>query len=77
MIAMTSSFMGAKPVLAKQPKAAASRGALVVRAGAYDEELMATAVRLCPCAAARCCWAHKLSLLHGERTQGIRQGTPR
>ena len=54
---MTSSFMGAKPVLAKQPKAAASRGALVVRAGAYDEELMATAVRLCPCAAASCCWA--------------------
>ena len=63
---MTSTFMGAKPVQAKQPKAAASRGALVVRAGAYDEELMSTAVRLCPRAAASCCWVPKLWLLWGE-----------
>ena len=71
MIAKTSSFMGVKPVQAKQPKAAASRGAVVVRAGAYDEELMATAVRPYPCAAAErwmapCC---------GVETQGTRQST--
>jgi len=45
MIAKTSAFMGVKPVQAKQPKAVAGRGTMVVRAGAYDEELISTAVR--------------------------------
>ncbi len=55
MIAKTSAFMGVKPVQAKQPKAVAGRGTMVVRAGAYDEELISTAVRarMRPCARTR------------------------
>ena len=45
MLAQTSSFLGTKAVLPqKQQRVAANRGAVAVRAGAYDEELIQTAV---------------------------------
>ena len=71
MIAKTSSFMGVKPVQAKQPKAVSCRAAMVVRAGAYDEELIATAVRLIFYTI-----LHSVAVLHwaslwGEETPGI------
>ncbi len=44
--AMTSTFMGVKPVVARPCKASAARRSIAVRAGQYDEELIQTAVRL-------------------------------
>ena len=44
--AMTSTFMGVKPMVARPCKASAARRSVAVRAGQYDEELMQTAVIL-------------------------------
>ena len=42
-------LLGSRPVAARpQPRQIAGRKALVARAGAYDEELIATAVSLTP-----------------------------
>lgn len=47
MLAQTSSYLGSKAVAHQKPTRAASRGVVAVRAGAYDEELIQTAVRCC------------------------------
>ena len=44
MTAMTSSFVGSRPVVASRPAQKGRASALVVRAGKYDEELQQTAV---------------------------------
>ena len=44
MLAQTSSFLGTKAVVPQKQRLAAHRGAVAVRAGAYDEELIQTAV---------------------------------
>jgi fructose-bisphosphate aldolase class I len=43
MMAKTGSFLGTAPVVNRPQRVQASRGALVVRAGPYDEELIQTA----------------------------------
>ena len=47
MLAQTSSFLGTKAVAHQKQARAANRGVVAVRAGAYDEELIQTAVRCC------------------------------
>ncbi len=44
MLAQTSSFLGTKTVVAQKQARVANRGVVAVRAGAYDEELIQTAV---------------------------------
>ena len=45
MLAQTSSFLGTKAVVPQKQARVANRGVVAVRAGAYDEELIQTAVR--------------------------------
>ncbi len=45
MLAQTSSFLGTKTIVPQKQARAANRSAVAVRAGAYDEELIQTAVR--------------------------------
>lgn len=45
MLAQTSSFLGTKAVAHQKQARAVNRGVVAVRAGAYDEELIQTAVR--------------------------------
>lgn len=44
--AQTSTFLGARPSARRQQRAIVGRSSLKVRAGPYDEELIATAVSL-------------------------------
>ena len=44
MLAQTSSFLGTKTVVPQKQARVANRGVVAVRAGAYDEELIQTAV---------------------------------
>ena len=46
MLAQTSSFLGTKTVVLQKQARVANRGVVAVRAGAYDEELIQTAVCL-------------------------------